>query len=1430
MPFRYALNILKILWVYTPRWITEQLCMQMHDDKESGMCRSSESLRSKVLSYAMSVVLAAGLVPTQALAEAAEELDADQPEAVQVTNAEPVTQDGQEEPSDEETRNVPTDRASEEFSYVRRSWDGESLTYEIDTDVATVVPSDGIMTGGMYYLNSDVTVNGRIELLDDTELVLGDGHTLDVMGIYIPEGKTLTIYGQNADSSEDSGRIVSHPSGGAAIGAFSGHPGGEVIIHGGTIEATGGDHCAAIGSNDGNGTTSPITIYGGNVTATGGSDGAGIGGGRDCDGGDIKIYGGDVTAKGGGENGAGIGGGDSGDGGSIEVWGGTLTCNENPNEDGAGIGGGDAGNGGNVTINGGDITCWSRDGAGIGGGDDGDGGTIAINGGTITCWDEGAAQGSRIGGGSDGDGESTTITGGAVHVHFRDGSGIGGGEDGDGGTISISGGEVHTYPEGQGNGAGIGGGNHGGAGGNITITGGLVDATSSHGAGIGGGRGEGESFPREKHDSGHGGTINITGGEVHATSEEGIGIGAGGTGSGMTELSREETGSAGHVTISKSADVTAIGSICGMGGDGGTITIKGGTVTASGNPDSNIGAGIDLLSNEGKVSITGGDVTATGKRNHPGLSFNNETLSITGGKVTAYSDDACAIGCVRTSAVECCGHLIIKGENTVVKATSQTYSAIGGSGWSERATIELGPDAVIECISGNPMCQLSSYYGTARVTSGDSKETAQIVRDGGRWKPEKYRLIEPCDHEGTMEDGMCWACGYVETPVYVEYSWVDGKLEKEAKDAPEDISLFPKKDNADLPAGWYFLNDGVNVDGRINLQGDTHLILGTGRKLDVKGITVPEGSTLYVYGQTGGSGKIVSHPDEGAGIGACPDHTGGNVVVHGGTIEATGHDHCAGIGSNDGDGSSVGSFTLYNGTVTATGGTQGAGIGGGRGCDGGTIKIFGGKVTATGMDSSAGIGGGDPDDNREDYSDIEIYGGTVTATGNSKGAGIGGGEYGHADIKILGGTVSATGGPSGGAGIGSGVDGTMSTIRIVGAAVDATASSGGHGIGDGKRYTGSTILLGYTRDTMDSVSIIATNYGGMVTLENDFKSTASNDTYAAGFYENPTQFANKTLVYSGWPLAQVLGYTVALNGEIGVNAYLILGDDILANQEDYQVEVWDGDTQVIAKKISEVVPVRITVDDLEYVTYRFTVTTAAKDFQTPFTLKIKDLDTGNYIGFADRDGSPVPANEGVKYSVVSYLEDRIENSENPNMVQLAKDMKAYCTYAKHYFDVRDHGSKDAVPTIEGFTEVTLDDLGEYASRKADDIGHFTYMGSTLVLDDKTSFRLYFESDDPGALTITCDGIKGELEVKSGKGMHYVEVPNIAATELGTMYDFTIANDAGEMSDAHHGPFGYAYWALSTDATTLQRQSLQRTMMGLYRYNQAAKAYFATSSD
>lgn len=234
-------------------------------------------------------------------------------------------------------------------------------------------------------------------------------------------------------------------------------------------------------------------------------------------------------------------------------------------------------------------------------------------------------------------------------------------------------------------------------------------------------------------------------------------------------------------------------------------------------------------------------------------------------------------------------------------------------------------------------------------------------------------------------------------------------------------------------AGWYVVSDDVTYGDCAVVTGEVHLILADGCDFTVKkGIRVPEGSTLNIYGQSAGSGKLTAtgvtvavEPYATPGIGG-----GGAINIHGGDITAKGETY---VGSDNYD-------------------YSGAGIGSGdytRGYDesNASISIYGGTINAEGGAGSAGIGGG----YGNSFEEISIHGGTIIAEGghsaDGSGAGIGSGNSGRVNsIKITGGKIEAvstdTGNSDGGgAGIGCGYSGNVSLLKSLAAILRSRAAT-----------------------------------------------------------------------------------------------------------------------------------------------------------------------------------------------------------------------------------------------------------------------------------------------------------------------------------------------------------------------------------------------------
>lgn len=158
--------------------------------------------------------------------------------------------------------------------------------------------------GNTYNVTSNVTINDRIFVRGNVTLYLSAGKTLTASkGIELSNGNKLTINGSGTlIATGDTYTVNSVEYWASAIGAFHF---GELVINGGTINATGWTNSAGIGgsySNTGSAGSEKggsVTINGGTVNATGGYCAPGIGGSKTSTKGSSEGYGITLTINGG---------------------------------------------------------------------------------------------------------------------------------------------------------------------------------------------------------------------------------------------------------------------------------------------------------------------------------------------------------------------------------------------------------------------------------------------------------------------------------------------------------------------------------------------------------------------------------------------------------------------------------------------------------------------------------------------------------------------------------------------------------------------------------------------------------------------------------------------------------------------------------------------------------------------------------------------------------------------------------------------------------------------------------------------------------------------------------------------------------------------------------------------------------------------------
>ena len=550
----------------------------------------------------------------------------------------------------------------------------------------------------------------------------------------------------------------------------------------------------------------------------------------------------------------------------------------------------------------------------------------------------------------------------------------------------------------------------------------------------------------------------------------------------------------GRVTAScrpTSANNYSYGAGIGGGKRGGSkVLIAGGVVNATGSHGAGIGEGSDAKYKNNEIRITGGVVTASigiygyaAGIGHGGwyeAGWDNTTLiEITGGTVNA---SGCAgIGGAGGSAPNIAPHVRITGG--VVTASGTRNFAIGAGGENHAAgTIEiLGGQVVANgAIGGDYKITPNTWYvsdltislGPDDFVTASAYVVNTITLDGEyrlerAGQPDVIATSDNIREGGTVSLLVGGAC-------YVSFLDDDGTTEFASVGVPSGITVAPIG-LAPMRTGYVFSGwtmNGVPYDFSSAVTESFSLVASYSAApplsyLDGSGATVTTSAYRTILQQDdaltldGGVYVLGEDVTTARRVTVSADTV---LVLRNGTVFTADHGvEILPAASLEICGQDVGEGETAGAIVASANESNYPGIGYmSSHASGKGIAIRGGIVTAQGGGQAAGIGGGR---NWQDPAapNIVISGGTVTATGGNQGAGIGSGMYGNGgSITISGGVVTATGGRNGGAGIGGADYTDGGTIVISGGIVTATGIRSAAGIGASESACCSITISGGT--------------------------------------------------------------------------------------------------------------------------------------------------------------------------------------------------------------------------------------------------------------------------------------------------------------------------------------------------------------------------------
>ena len=247
--------------------------------------------------------------------------------------------------------------------------------------------------------------------------------------------------------------------------------------------------------------------------------------------------------------------------------------------------------------------------------------------------------------------------------------------------------------------------------------------------------------------------------------------------------------------------------------------------------------------------------------------------------------------------------------------------------------------------------------------------------------------------------------------------------------------------------------------------------------------------------------------------------------------------------------------------------------------------------------------------------------------------------------------------------------------------------------------------------------------------------------------------------------------SLTLNGDIGLNFYAKLSSNETAPKAD--IGFADGEK---------------TQCDGTYADglWRFTYPVAPKDYKKAVSFALTTY-----------NGAEVTA----EYSVETYLNNVTESEAH---YALCVNTKEYCEAARVYF----YGETATA------TATLTADLSAYAGSVSGEDANVTILGATLVLETKTSVRVYFNAKNAEGLVCTVDGVTAEI--KQENGFTYLEVADIAVKDLGGMHTFTI----GDIT-VNYGAISY----VQSVANVTDNAALDNVVKALYNAFVAGAEYF-----
>ena len=268
------------------------------------------------------------------------------------------------------------------------------------------------------------------------------------------------------------------------------------------------------------------------------------------------------------------------------------------------------------------------------------------------------------------------------------------------------------------------------------------------------------------------------------------------------------------------------------------------------------------------------------------------------------------------------------------------------------------------------------------------------------------------------------------------------------------------------------------------------------------------------------------------------------------------------------------------------------------------------------------------------------------------------------------------------------------------------------------------------------------------------------------------------VIYNGIG-AHLAGYSVSLNGSIGVNFHMDLTQDVLDDNEAYMLfTLPNGTTQKVMVSDAKAKESAVIEGKTYYI---FTCNVAAKEMTDTIQAQL-----------ITSDGSKTQVYE---YSVREYADRILSGNYDAETQELVKAMLHYGAYSQEWFDYNTTNLANAGLETLDLSEANDWDGFDPIITNDDEVGSFT--SAYLTLESDTAINLKFKLADG----VSFEDLRVEVEDPLGnvvpvttdttENVCLITLTGIKASDLDTTYDFSVTDGEGNESYISYSAMSYA---------------------------------------